>query len=228
MATGVQTRQVLADARYNGAMEAAQQSVLPRPLRVLAGKALERGLNHALRLDPAAAARLQALEGQSVELHLEGPELRLRVWVDEAALRVGPVAESASLRVRTTPGAVLAMALDSRHEVPPGKLQISGDAGLARQMEALLKNWQPDLEAALSGTLGDVAGVPLARALSGAARAVRRRAGELREDGAAWLRDEARLTPSRAEVDDWLDGVDQAAEHSERLERRLQRLEPAE
>ena len=209
-------------------METGQSFRVPRPLRVLAGKALERALNRALRLDPAAAARLGGLDGQSVELHLDGPELALRVWVDGDALRVGPPAEAASLRVRTTPGAVLAMALDARHEVPPGKLQISGDAGLARQMEGLLKNWQPDLEAALSGIFGDVAGVPIARAVSGTARSARRRAADLREDGAASLRDEARLTPSRAEVDDWLDGVDQVSELSERLEQRLTRLEPDE
>lgn len=192
---------------------------------MLAGKALQRALNRALALDPAAAKRLRALEGRAVELHLDGPNLALRVRVDGGVLRVEAPSESPNLKVRTTPGAVLAMALDSRHEVPPGKLEMSGDAGLARQLEGLLKDWKPDIEAALSGIFGDVLGVPLARGVGRTTRAAQRGFADLREDGAAWLRDEARLTPSKAEVEAWLDGVDEVGERSERLQRRIDLLE---
>lgn len=194
-------------------------------MRVLAGKALQRALNHALTLDPAAATRLESLEGRVVELHLDGPNLALRVRVDQGALKVEAPSENPNLKVRTTPGAVLAMALDSRHEVPPGKLEMAGDAGLARQLEGLLKDWKPDFEASLSGLFGDVLGVPMARGMSRTARAARRGFADLREDGAAWLRDEARLTPSKAEVEAWLDGVDEVGERSERLQRRIDLLE---
>ncbi len=207
------------------AMKTVDKPGLPRPLRVLAGKALQRALNHALSLDPTAAARLKPLEGRAVELHLDGPNLALRVRVDQGLLEVEAPAEQANLRVRTTPGAVLAMALDSRHEVPPGKLELAGDAGLARQLEGLLKDWKPDIEASMSNLFGDVLGVPLAQGVSRTARAARRGLANVREDGAAWLRDEARLTPSRAEVDTWLDGVDDVSERSERLQRRLDTLE---
>ncbi len=207
------------------AMKTVEKPGLPRPLRVLAGKALQRALNHALSLDPTAAARLEPLEGRAVELHLDGPNLALRVRVDHGVLKVEAPAEHANLRVRTTPGAVLAMALDSRHEVPPGKLEMSGDAGLARQLEGLLKDWAPDMEASMSNLFGDVLGVPLAQGMSRTARAGRRAFANFREDGAAWLRDEARLTPARAEVDTWLDGVDDISERSERLQSRLEKLE---
>lgn len=206
-------------------METPRSNLLPRPLRVLGGKALEQLLNRALALDPDSRERLAGLEGQSVELHLDGPDLGLRVQVRGGRLRVDAPGEDASVRVRTTPGVVLAMALDSRHEVPPGKLEIAGDAGLARQLESLLKDYQPDLEAALSRVLGATTGVPAARYAERAARDARRFSRQFREDAAAWLRDEARLTPSRAEVDDWLDGVDAVTEAGERLAHRLARLE---
>lgn len=206
-------------------MENAESSILPRPLRVLAGKALQRALNHALSLDPAAAERLQPLEGRAVELHLNGPNLALRVCVEQGALKVEAPSENPNLKVRTTPGVVLAMVLDSHHEVPPGKLDMAGDAGLARQLEGLLKDWKPDFEASFSGLFGDVLGVPMARGMSRTARAARRGFADIREDGAAWVRDEARLTPSKAEVEAYLDGVDQVGERSERLQRRVELLE---
>lgn len=206
-------------------METADHTILPRPLRVLAGKALQTALNRALALDPEAAGRLAVLEGRSVALHLDGPELALRVCVEDGRLKVGPAGEKPDLDMRTTPGVMIAMALDGEHEVPPGKLEMSGDAGLARQLESLLKGWKPDLEAAFSGVVGEVAGVPLARALAKTARSARRGLAHWREDGAAWVRDEARMTPDKAEVEAWLDGVDAVAERSERLQQRLERLE---
>lgn len=209
-------------------METAETSVLPRPLRVLAGKGLQRALNHALSLDPAAAKRLEPLQGRSVELYLDGPNLALRVRVDQGALKVEAPSEKPNLKVNTTPGAVLAMVLDARHEVPPGKLEMAGDAGLARQLEGLLKNWKPDFEASLSGIFGDVLGVPMARGLSRTAHAAQRGFADVREDAAVWLRDEARLTPSKAEVETYLDGVDQVGERSERLQRRVELLERSE
>lgn len=206
-------------------MNKTPDNKFPRPLRVLGGKALERLLNHALALDPDAALRLAKLEGKTVELHLDGPDLGLEARVVGGTLQVGPIRECADIRVRTTPGVVLTMALDRGHELAPGKLEIAGDAGLARQVESLLKGFHPDLEALLAERVGDVAGVPLARALKGFARGFGRAASHAGEDAAAWVRDESRLVPARAEMEDWLDGVDAAAERSERLMQRVKRLE---
>lgn len=206
-------------------MQETARPSLPRPLRKAAGALMQRTLNRLLRMDPDAQQRLDALEGQSVQMHLLGPDLAFRVHLEQGALRVGPPEPEASLRVRATPGTLLALALDRHGELPPGRLDIAGDAGLARQLEGLLKRWQPDLEAAVSARLGDVLGVPVARAIERGSRAVRRGLGHAREDTAAWLRDEARLTPSRAEVDDFLDGVDSVRERGDRLAQRLSRLE---
>jgi len=57
---------------------------LPRPLRKLAGRALETALNHALSLDPDTQAKLAALDGRSVQLHLQGVNMALAVTVPGA------------------------------------------------------------------------------------------------------------------------------------------------
>ena len=111
----------------------APRPLLPRPLRVIAGRALETALNHVLSLDPDTVQRLAALDGRSVQLHLEGPALTLAITVHDGRRQVGPGRDDSQLRVRATPGSLLAMALRRDDEgVAPGKVDIAGDAELAR------------------------------------------------------------------------------------------------
>lgn len=208
----------------------APNSWLPQPLRKLAGRALETALNHTLSLDPDTQQQLAALNGRRVQLHLRGPEIALAVTVADGRLQVGPpdetpVPEGSQLRVAATPGSLLAM-LFRRDEdgIAPGKVELAGDAELARRLEKLASRFAPDFEEAFARSFGDVLGVPLARAIRSGLGHLRESAAHLTEDGADWLRDEARIALGPGEVEEFLDGVDQLRERSERLEARLGRL----
>ncbi|MDO1528872.1 SCP2 sterol-binding domain-containing protein [Fulvimonas sp. R45] len=199
---------------------------LPRPLRKLAGRALETALNHTLSLDPDTRHALAALDGRRVLLHLRGPELALAVTVEGERLCVGPPDDGDALRVAATPGSLLAMALRRGDDgVAPGKVEIAGDADLARRLQKLADRFEPDFEEAFARSFGDVLGVPLAKAVRKALLHAKDGASHLAEDGAAWLRDETRVAVAPGEVEDFLDGVDALRERNERLEARLARLE---
>ncbi len=200
-------------------------SWLPPALRKLAGRALQTALNHALALDPGTQQQLVALNGRSVQLHLRGPELAFAVSVAEGRLQVGPTQANESLRVAATPGSLLGMLLKGDNDsVAPGKVEIAGDADLARRLEKLASTFAPDFEEAFARTFGDVLGVPLARAVREGLSHAWETAAHLREDGADWLRDEARLAVAPGEVEGFLDGVDTLRERSERLQARVSRL----
>ncbi len=204
---------------------ATPNSWLPQPLRKLAGRALETALNHTLSLDPDTRQRLAALNGRSVQLHLRGPEIALAVTVEEARLVVGPPLEDSQLRVAATPGSLLAMLFRRDDDgIAPGKVEIAGDAELARRLEKLASKFAPDFEEAFARTFGDVMGVPLAKAVRKGLAHARETATHLTEDGADWLREEARIALAPGEVEGFLDGVDNLRERSERLESRVQRL----
>jgi ubiquinone biosynthesis protein UbiJ len=205
---------------------ATTPKLLPGPLRKLAGRALETALNHALSLDPETRAKLVPLDGRSVQLHVQGADLALAITVEGQRLKVGPAPDSSDLRVTATPGSLLSMLLRRRDEgLAPGKVDIAGDAELARRLEKLAGGFAPDIEEAITRSLGDVLGVPIARALrEGFARA-RDTATHLGEDGAAWLRDEARIALAPGEMESFLDEVDALRERTERLDARLARLE---
>ena len=214
-------------AGYNRGMTApAAPELLPRPLRKLAGRALESALNHALSLDPESRAKLATLDGRSVQLHLQGVDMALAITVEGQRLKVGPAPERSDLRVAATPGSLLAM-LFRRHDesLAPGKVDIAGDAELARRLEKLASGFAPDFEEAFARSFGDVIGVPLAKAVREGLAHARETASHLSQDSAAWLRDETGIVVAPGEVERFLDDVDALRERSERLEARLARLE---
>lgn len=198
-------------------------SLLPSRLRQVLGHVLERVLNRTLALDPEAHVSLAGLEGRSVTLHLTQPPLALRLAVREGLIHVG-AAEDAELEVRLRPASLAAAALKRDGTLPPGAVNLAGDADLARRLEKLARNYRPDLEAALTERFGDVLGMVLARGLVRALAEVRRLAPRAADDVAAWLRDEARLTPAREEIDEFNDDVDKLRERGERLAARLDAL----
>ena len=198
----------------------------PNPVLSALGRALEGALNRALALDAETAQALTALDGRTVGLTL-APTLAMQIRVEGPALRVGPLPPTASdLGVSASPFALLAMAAPWNREagLPVGKVNISGDAGLARRLQALAQRFSPDWEEPIARVFGDVLGHRIALALRSAFNWTRESAQAMALNAGEYLRDESRLAVSGAELESWLDGVDQVSSAVERLERRVARL----
>ncbi|MDR3387125.1 MAG: SCP2 sterol-binding domain-containing protein [Rudaea sp.] len=196
------------------------------PFRATLGRMLEAALNRALALDEHARAQLGTLEGRRIGIELRGMNLALAVSVQAGRLCVGPHWETdRDLNLRASPGSLLAFALHRGDSIlPPGKVEISGDAELARSVEKLLRDFQPDVEEAFAQTFGDVLGVPLARGLRRAFDWTRESAQALTQDTADYLREERRDLIAPAEMEQFLDAVDALRERADRLEARVQRI----
>ncbi len=204
--------------------DAARQS---NPLLARLGALLEGALNRALALDPEIGTTLAPLEGRRVGVELRGMNLALAIAVHGGKLRVGPHWESvADLNVRAAPASLLAFALRRGEDapLPSGKVEISGDAQLARTLEKIAREFRPDFEEAFAQTFGDVAGVALARAFRGAFAYARESAQALAQDTAEFLREESRDLIAPAEMEQFLDDVDALRERAERLQARIARI----
>ena len=202
------------------------------PVFASLGRVLEGLLNRAVALDPDTQARIAALDGRAVTLDLagaasamRGPALRIEVKGDR--LQVGPAFEGASaLHVAATPGSLLALALARARdgELPPGKLEIAGDAELARRLEQIATRFAPDLDEAFARAFGDVIGFQLARSLRRALAWSQRSARSFARDAAEFLTEEGRDLVARAELDTFLDEVDVLRDRGDRLAARVARL----
>jgi len=203
------------------------------PLLDRLGRLLEAALNRAVALDDETRARLAGLEGRRIGIELHGTPLALAISVDGGKLRVGPHWQAASdLNLRAAPGSLLAFALrrgddgSTGSRQAPGKVDISGDAELARRVEKLLRGFRPDIEEAFAKTFGDTIGVPMAGALHAAFEWSRESAESLVRDSAEFLRDDSRDLVAPAEMDAFLDAVDALRERVDRLAARIDRAAP--
>ncbi len=195
-------------------------------LKPLAGRLLETALNRALALDPETRAALAPLDGQRLQLHLESPPLAMELRVDGEALRVGPArGEEPDLSVRAGIGALIGQLpfLKSSGATPVGKVRISGDAELARQLQRLAEGFDPDWEQPFADALGPVIGPQIAKAVRAGLREARVQGAAFAKAGADYLTEESRDLVPKAEQQAFFDEVDALRDRVERLAARVAR-----
>jgi ubiquinone biosynthesis protein UbiJ len=196
-----------------------------------AGRALEAALNRALALDPDAQSSLRALDGRRVALRVESPPLALEVKVEGETLRVGPVdaEREPDLGVRgTLAGLIGQLPMFRRDDAAPvGKLRIEGDAELARRLQALARNFDPDWQKPFADVFGDVIGVQVANAFATALKQARDFAANGAETLAEYVTEESRDVVPKAELEAFHDDVDALRDDVERLASRIARLNRA-
>lgn len=205
----------------------------PNPILKMLGRGLESALNHALSLDADTRAELNSLDGRALRVDFRGTGLAMRMVVDGERLRVGPAFEGDNqLRVVTTPGSLLGMAAarlrgDGNTSLPPGQVEIAGDAELARRLERLATRFEPDIDEAFTRVFGDVIGFQIARGFRRAFRIARDSASSLVRNGADYLVEESRDLIAKPEMEEFLDEIDELRERGDRLEARIKRLTSA-
>lgn len=202
----------------------------PNPLLSRLGRALEAVLNRGLALDPATREQLAKLDGRRIGVELKPLDVALAITVEGDRVRVGPHWQvGRDLNLRASPVSLLAFALRSGDDsvLPPGKVDISGDAELARKLEKVMRDFRPDIEEAFAQTFGDVVGVPMARIVTGAFAWTRDSAKAFALDAAEFLRDESGDLVATPQAEQFYDDVDALRERTDRLEARIKRVQAA-
>ena len=199
----------------------------PHPLLSMLGRVLESALNRIVALDPDTQARISALDGRAITLDFKGALPAMRIAVTGDRLGIGPafIGDSA-LRIAAKPSSLLALALARGKDgaVPPGRVEIAGDAELARRLELLATRFAPDFDEAFARVFGDVVGFQMARAIRGGLAWSRASAHAFAQDAAEFLTEEGRDLVAKAELESFLDDVDGLRERTDRLEARLRRI----
>lgn len=187
-------------------------------------KLLETLLNRTLALDSHAGEALRALEGRSVALRLKPWPAPVGVRVEQGRLQVTHV-DSADLSIAATPGALLALAAErGGFELPAGRVDIAGDADLARRIQKLLAQLDPDWDAPFARVFGEVAGQQIAQGLRGLLGWGRATAKAMVLNTSEYLREESRDLVAPAELDQFIDEVDQLRDATARAQARVERL----
>lgn len=188
---------------------------------------LEQLLNQAIRLDPESPRRLAPMHGRVIEMQLVGLGLSLFLIPEPNGMQLLSQFEgTADCTLRGTPLALARMrgSRASADQLFSGSVEITGDNHLAQQFGDFVSSLDIDWEEQLSKLTGDV----IAHEIGNTTRQLFGWAGDrtqtLEQNLQEYLQEELRLTPSRLELEPFLQDVDRLRDDVERLEARINRI----
>jgi len=187
--------------------------------------AIEKALNHYLSLDSEGMARFDALQGRSIAIEIKGLQQTLSLFPSADGMLVLTDFDSeADATISGSPMALARLGLqdDAKDLIQSGAISIRGDSRLANQFNRLLAQLDIDYEEILAQTTGDIAAHKIANLVRATGQWLSRSAHSLSQDGAEYLQEEIRLSPSNAELRAFIREVDELREATDRLQASLQ------
>jgi ubiquinone biosynthesis protein UbiJ len=188
---------------------------------------LEAAINRYIALDPEGAARIGELHSRVILIEVAGFGTRLFVIPSTSGVQLyGDYGGEPDCVLQGTPLALARMGVSRRKEdqLFSGEVRISGDTHLAQAFGDFIGGLEVDWEEQLSRLVGDAAAHQVGSRVRAVERWGRRTGDTLTQDLTEYLQEEARLLPSRYEVQAFLDDVDHLRDGVERLAARVERL----
>lgn len=189
--------------------------------------ALEATLNRALELAPGSRQELERLSECVFALHCTAPVVDVYLQPSAQGIRLMGIHDgevTTSVRGEASDFTELATSKDPTATLINGKLELQGDSAPLIELQQILANLDPDWEAPLVNTLGDVTGHQLAQMLRGAFSWGRQASDSLGRQLDEFIHEEARLSPPRLELEDFYQDVRDLGLRVERLQSRTERL----
>jgi ubiquinone biosynthesis protein UbiJ len=187
---------------------------------------VETCLNGLLSLDAAAGARLETMSGKVLQVQCEMPNLRFHLLVsDGRILLMQGDALTADASIRGRASALLKLLVRGNTAgLREDGIVISGDSGFLNALQQILQNLDVDWEYQLSKFIGDIPTQAISDGITGAQNFVRQSAANLRDDIDAYLHEEKKLFPDKAQLEQFYVAVDSLRLRADRLEARVARL----
>lgn len=190
--------------------------------------ALEAAVNQTLKLDPIAYQRLGSLSGQVFHIDCNQPRFNVYLCPEHDFLRFTSYFEgeiTTTIRGSGVDFVKLAMAKDPGGVLINGNIRLEGDSAPLIELQGLLSELEPDWEAPLVETLGDVLGHQLAVVF----RALASWGSQAKVNSTRQWRDfiieEARLAPSANEVESFFTANNQLTQQLDRFETKLRKIQ---
>lgn len=190
--------------------------------------ALELAVNRALELAPSARKDLAELGGTLLAIECTKPEVEMFMVIEPCgSLTIKTYSEvKATTRVRGSLDDFLSLATaeDPAATLINSDLEIIGNSAPLVAVQQIITRMDIDWEAPLVAVLGDVAGHQFAQLLRGAFSWGQAAGKSLRRQLSEFILEEGRLSPPKAELENFYTEVQSLSLRVERLQSRLARL----
>ena len=190
----------------------------------------EEAVNTLLQRDEVTLERLGKLSGKVIAIQLTLPAITLYILPNCTGLQLQSHIEDDAdviLSGGPTDFSKLLTSKDSAEAMFGKGITVTGDSGLANRFQEILADTQIDWEGALGDIIGDLPAHQLTNFLNWKASSYKRTGSSFIHNLEEYLTEEARMLPSRPEVDNFLKNVDQTRDSVERIEARIQQLQHA-
>ena len=200
-------------------------------LKPIAGNALEQALNRVLALIPIHGRPSPSSINVAFNWHWKAPSSLWKFWSKAINCELGPCRIPKpiwvyAVRSRVPCHSCRFFARATRRTV--GKVRINGDAELARQLQNLAKNFDPDWDKPFAEAFGVIIGPQIAKALREAFKQGTVIAKKFSKDGVDYLTEESRDVVSGAEQAAFNEDVDDLRDRAERILARFEKLKQAQ
>ena len=188
--------------------------------------AAEGAINRALKYAPKTQADLAKLTGQSIKIVIHQPEFALTCLLGYP-IKLQSIAEckpNASIEGSMSDYLTIVSSDDPAIALINGDLTIGGDSRLLQQLQRLLGELDIDWEAPIAEVTGDVVGHQIGRSLRGILAWGRTSRASIERQLKEFIIEEARLSPSEAELCDFYDDIRRLQQTIDRVDAKIKRL----
>ncbi len=194
---------------------------------------IETAFNAWLTLDGEALPRFAELDGKIIRFYITGLDLNLYFLPAASGIQVlgsYPDEEQGGMVDATIHGSPMAlMRLSSSDNAGEAMLksdvEIDGDMRIAEKFSAILRDVDIDWEELLSKLVGDIVAHQAGQVVNNVADWFKESKTAMQQNVAEYLSEESKLSPAEAEINEFMDQVDELRMGVDRLEARIRLLQ---
>ena len=195
--------------------------------------AIEVAFNAWLKLDGEALPRFAALDGKIIRFHITGFDLNLYFLPAKSGIQVlgnYPDEAQGGIVDATIHGSPMALIRLSTSEnageaMLKSDIEIEGDMRIAEKFSAILREVDIDWEELLSKLVGDIVAHQTGQVSRNITAWLKDTADAMQQNTGEYLSEESGLAPAQAEINDYMEQVDNIRMDVDRLDARIKLLQ---
>ncbi len=191
-------------------------------------KALQLAINQAMSLDEHMPAKLQALNGKVLEMIIAPLEVNFFIHFSEGTmLLLDEYENQVDTVIHSNPIGLIRLSLlpaSKARSLFNDKVRISGDIELGQNVKKLFDEMDIDWEGHLAQFTGDVVAHQIGSLVRKGMEFTKHFGESMRHNVTEYLQEELRAVPTRDELDDFFNDIDELSLSVERLQAQINQL----
>lgn len=187
--------------------------------------ALQMAINHALRLDPSSALKIQALHGKTLEMIISPLSIHFFITFEEQEIKLLASHEGlVDTIIHSSPLGLIRLSLLPASKVRSlfnDQIKIRGDALLGHAVKQLFDEIDIDWEGHLAQFTGDVVAYQVGNFVRKGMTMKQKIQTSMQHHVTDYLQEETQMLPTSEEVNNFFDDIDQLSLQIERIEARI-------